>query len=861
MIKRGSLGVYGLLTIVVLWGAFALRLWHLEAESIWHDEAWSIRAIHSPFGTPDDNTPYVYYATLHLLWKSGIGNSPFALRFGSVLIGLLTVALALRVGRRWLGHDASLFFGLLAATSPLLWEYAQEVRAYVAVPLLALLLLDMADRLSKKPPQTPIPSRLWLSLFCIEIISLYTHNLMVPVLVWLNLAVGMVWLWRRDVVKILRWGMLQIGVGLAYIPWVLTQSPSGTTLNTAPEPSFELAKEIWYSYFLPALPQVQEMDSSLVLNLAAGVLILLSLALLIRQAQPRTWLLLSHALLIPVFSTALLIAAEIDFHPRYYIAAVPGTFLLIVVGSAALWPQEKTQSLFPRVTYLMLSAGAIALSWYSLNEINSTRAYQHDDFAGLAAYYATLPAEAVIVIPFDDEPALEYYFAAEYDIQAQFLNIPLHADVETALRYLNEIDSTQAQHVEFLTWFQLPADIRGMYPCILAASSDQVQAPQRYFGLSTQGFNLIQAPQFQAMAVSQAFGAANLESLKTMSAPGGLCIQSQWEIQDTRESPLSVALSLRNRDDGWQIVREDRVIRDREQIATLAQGAKGQAFVWLQLPPASPRQAYPLRLTLYDDTQPSGYDVVINNQIMGKNLRLPQMVIAEGIAINENTPQSQLLDDNSTDQRIDSGHQLDLTLLVARPISEIVLRGNDWELRQSIEFQNTGNIQRLWPSFVIPPDASGSATLLAGDEVLAVYQINTIERLWESPNFENEANAAFGDFAELVGFTVDSPLDITLIWRSQQSTEIPYTVFVQVLAPDNRIIAQNDSQPAQNQRPSTGWVADEYIVDNHRLRLGVDNYEGSATVIVGFYDAQTFDRVTTSEGSDFYVLPIDLVIE
>ncbi len=81
----------------LLIGAFGLRLWDLNEPSIWHDEAWSIRAIRDPINTPDDNTPPVYYSVVHFLW-AGAGESPFALRYGSVLIDLITVGLAAATG-------------------------------------------------------------------------------------------------------------------------------------------------------------------------------------------------------------------------------------------------------------------------------------------------------------------------------------------------------------------------------------------------------------------------------------------------------------------------------------------------------------------------------------------------------------------------------------------------------------------------------------------------------------------------------------------------------------------------------------------------------------------------------------------
>jgi hypothetical protein len=76
---------------LLLIAAFGLRVWNLNAPSIWHDEGWSIRAIRDPIGGADDKTPLAYYSLIHLLWNVA-GESPFALRYGSTLLDMITCA-------------------------------------------------------------------------------------------------------------------------------------------------------------------------------------------------------------------------------------------------------------------------------------------------------------------------------------------------------------------------------------------------------------------------------------------------------------------------------------------------------------------------------------------------------------------------------------------------------------------------------------------------------------------------------------------------------------------------------------------------------------------------------------------------
>ncbi len=290
---------------------------------------------------------------MHLFWQAGIGESPFAYRYGSVLLGLLGVAAAMRLGWRWYGAAVGLSAGIMVAVSPLLWDYSQEVRAYIAVPLLAILLLYGADRLLHHHPR----QRDWALVFLTELVALYTHNLAVPLVIWLNVTLILFWLFRRDGRHLTLWIVSQVALGLLYLPWVLSQTPSGTPLNTPPTVGLGLLRDIWYSYFLPVPLQLRDAGSSLPLDLLGLLLLVGSVALLLKILRtippitsrhplvssfpssliPRpSYLLLSHILLVPTFTTILILAAHIDFHPRYFIAALPATLILLAAGVAAL---------------------------------------------------------------------------------------------------------------------------------------------------------------------------------------------------------------------------------------------------------------------------------------------------------------------------------------------------------------------------------------------------------------------------------------------------------------------------------------------------------------------------------------------
>lgn len=874
-----------LLALLILLLAFGLRLWNLDTQSIWHDEAWSIRAIRDPINTPDDNTPFVYYVLMRPLWMAA-GESAFALRYGSVLIGLMVVAMTIRLGWRWYGAGVGLAAGALAAIMPLLWAYSQEVRAYILMPLLALVLLEGAGKLVRAEKR----SRAWLSwigVAIVELIALYTHNLAVPLLAWLNVTVMVIWLLRREWRQLAIWVGVQALIGLLYIPWLLTQTPSGTPLNTPPALNLALLRDIWYSYFLPVLLQLRDTGDVLLLDVLGAALVVILAAIIVATIKgatrggsgaegqwgemigtryivslppTRNWLLISHVLLVPLFTTLLLMAAHIDFHPRYYIASVPGTMILLVVGIEKIGAAFEMRSAKVFVVgYWLLVVGAVAwVSANSLQAIANSRAYQHDDFAGLAAYYATLPDETVILLPFGTEPALQTYFAERLDIKARFVNLPLYSDEPIVIQTINELVYEGAQQLEFLTWYQLPADERGMYPCLLSAASSEVSEPRAFFGLMTQGYTLMQQVTMQSLDAEPRYADLQLDDAAYAASPAGSCVRTQWS-GSAREG-LSVAASLLNLLDA-EIARGDAAVAPADP----ASSDLGAAYNLLHLPNGAPPLDYGVSWTVYSPAQPTGYDVLsAEGNPAGKIYTLREAITAHGSPYSGEPFTAPVLqgDNAGDDCAINSGTPLDITLLLpgrAGEIGVLALAGDDWRLEQPLEYGAQPMLS--WQRMVVPPGNGGEAVLsLDGDE-LTRYTILDPTRTFEPPVVDIALDVDFPGLGRLVGVNVGDvipgqPFEVTLIWGAEVTSETAYTVFVQLIGEDGQVIAQSDAMPAGNTRPTTGWLPGEFVTDTHTLN--VPQFTGNTRLIAGLYDAGQpgFPRVVTRDGADFVAIPL-----
>ncbi len=107
------------------------------------------------------------------------------------------------------------------------------------------------------------------------------------------------------------------------------------------------------------------------------------------------------------------------------------------------------------------------------------------------------------------------------------------------------------------------------------------------------------------------------------------------------------------------------------------------------------------------------------------------------------------------------------------------------------------------------------------------------------------------DFAELAGYrltpalpTAGQAFTLTLYWRAGQTADAPYSVFVHLLRADGSLAAQADAWPQQGAHPTNTWVEGEVIADPHPITaLPAGRYR----VECGLYAADG-RRLSTPEG-------------
>ena len=158
----------------------------------------------------------------------------------------------------------------------------------------------------------------------------------------------------------------------------------------------------------------------------------------------------------------------------------------------------------------------------------------------------------------------------------------------------------------------------------------------------------------------------------------------------------------------------------------------------------------------------------------------------------------------------------------------------------SAGFYPIGEVDARQTVFTPDGQALGDRLVLAQVRIAAPAPAAAAE---SSPPVGVWANGIHLRAAEVEYDDAGAPQQARLEWGATTTLSEDYTVFVQVLDRENRILAQVDHQPQQGQAPTSTWRAGDTIRD-------VVTWQGDtgawARIIIGLYDAQGV-RVAVTE--------------
>ena len=386
------------LVLAVLGGAFVAR-----RQSLWYDELFTAevapiplaelaRAVLAGEGTtsylqgvpPSYNAPY--YVVVHLwLALTGLPADDLGLRLLSLLAAVAAVAVLTAAVTRLAGRAVGLTAGLLAATNPLVVEYAAEARGYgLALLATAVSVLGLARWLDG--------GRLLLYAAGATSAGL-AHWFALPVVA--GLALSGLLLRRRQAVGLL--GVTALAAAPTLLLVGLTQvngiGDSAIAIRSVGIALPGLALEAWSGRSLPLLVAT-------VLAVVAGIV------RGVRGDQTARRVVVVGACWVGL-PLVLLTVAELFrpvFVPRYLLAALLGFSVLAALGTARL----------PRAWQLLTTGALLTLSL--LTVVDGYGRGVREDARGAVAYVAAQQSAGEPVVAVDRRAALalEHYAEREH---------------------------------------------------------------------------------------------------------------------------------------------------------------------------------------------------------------------------------------------------------------------------------------------------------------------------------------------------------------------------------------------------------------------------------------------------------------
>ncbi len=323
-------------------------IWRLGSSSLFIDEAFSWRAAAASFAGvfsrvhATEVAPPGYYVLLHF-WVRIVGSdSEWVIRLLSVVAGIALVAAIWWLARLLAGDAAAVLAALMAALSPLVIEYAQQVRAYVFVMLFATIAVAAAIQASRRPGE----ARRWIAVAAAaSMVTIWVHYtgllVILPVIAYIWTAGGLTTTVRRAYVG-------TCAVALVIVaPLMVTQLRAGHQGGVAPfamPTATNFARVLGTPFDGRFPPQALSYVTGCIA--VAAALLCLALRPPPGKSTRERWLVVAAALTPVVAIAGVTVAAKLIDQPTYYsllsrYTAVASPFMLVAIASAVVklrWP-------------------------------------------------------------------------------------------------------------------------------------------------------------------------------------------------------------------------------------------------------------------------------------------------------------------------------------------------------------------------------------------------------------------------------------------------------------------------------------------------------------------------------------------
>ncbi len=888
----------------ILLATLALRAYGLDRWSLWYDEAycwWAASQV--PLRemlalSAREVVPPLYYLLLRA-WIPLAGATEFALRWPSVLLGVLTVASAARLAWRLTGRQSGALAAalLFAVGTPFLWA-SREVRMYG--PLLAWTLLADVALLEAFAASSARRRRFWAGLWAATTLAaLYTLALAGFWLVGQGLvALLMLARMSRDGRRTALRGLLPpaLAVVLLYLPWAWGAA------KMAP-----LNMTYWHGYMPPVYLlrlslgglTVMEHFPAQTAEMAACIVLLAAL-LALAVSRPRGMAGLYPFLYAAPLPLIAWLYQEIPkWGARHAALFAPASFLALAIAWGSVGGIRR-RGLRTVAVFLIVAATFLAgrILWQADRNLLTDPTYARQDWRGAARYIQEHrgPGDVVIISTGSVFPAWLYYAGGEGmlpmpdDPLLDVTHVLTYTGVARTLNTALASCASAPCSVWLVAWLDGVTDPTRLVETLLEDVAREEPVP--YFrGLRVRHFLLDRSPDFPSEPPTTERPDVELLPgirLWGYSLPEGphpadrpLELRVWWTTDDpARHAGLLYMASFRLQDAlGIEWGQDDRIVTDGDyRPERWAPNVPVFGRFLLRLPAGTPPGVYTPTLTLFTKeaagkvslrpivvTHPAAPPEMPGEFVPPQPAGTPAALDLVGVHLfqSEGAPCRKITGELFWEVRepLEGEHRIVVAVGGHREENPLAPADAQPLLRPGDRIRSY--FQLTFPCRALDLEAPLEVRLVQADgtETGGAWYGPTVtvrtERVFAEPTVSYEpVGAEFGPgFATLLGYRLDppemqagEPFTVTLIWRAGFTDDVPRSVFVHIAPPDAPapLAAQHDGWPAGGTRPTHTWVQGEIITDPHPLP-GLPT--GRYRIRVGLY-APDGERMPVASGPE-----------
>jgi mannosyltransferase len=888
------------LMVALVGAAFALRVRNLGVSDLTFDECASafnagksyLEMFRYLLGAFHELPPAYYVLLRAWTWLAGRGE--FALRYPSVMFGVLGVALIYRIGRRGLGSGVGVLSALILALQPFHFYYSQDARPYSLMALEALLMVYFFDRLCRDRRL-----RWWLAFGLTGAFAVLTHYWMAFVVA--ALCVYLLLHLRAHWRLALPWFGGLIAVGVVMLGWLVTSRAGRLAWRT-------LQGFSWRG-FVKRLAPAQRMLADVVFGsikplstewLAfVAVVVALGLAAAIfgrrwKTLQPGGAWLLPAWLIVP---TLLLILVPERLEARYNAAILPAYCLLLALAVAWLWQSRYARVLAPVVLGLLLYAQVTTLV-PTMNVIKS-------DYGHVVAYLRrhARPGDSLILNG-DWQWVQQLYYPAPEQMPKYTLppSTPPGLDPAQAQPVLEQALATSKR-----IWV-LPAAVEQADPQRFVAGwlNEHAYFASDYKELSLYVVgdpSVASAPVNQSVMWDDVVQLASVRWTQNQAAPGEpLLLDLNWRaLRSPRD--LIVSLRLVDRDGGEWYSTQFAPGEFYAPSSAWQPGEQHTTRIGIPIPLGAPPGAYDMRVNIVGLRSDSEGDSVTltGAQVLPCSPTNPCAPLLEG---EDLTPVNARLDEGLTlvgyqlgGKEFVQGRFAAITLywraehaLTADVTEYLAMVDRAGRVVEQIESPpvagwypssqwTPGQVLADPQAILVPPRLApgeysfrlslftSDGRAVGQDVQVGRFVVRARERQFRVWPIPNSLTVEFGDRVRLLGYDIAqaSPGNIKLVlyWQAMREMEENYTVFRHIVGPDGILAGQKDGWPRDGDYPTSFWMRGEIVTDEVVVPFSTEAGPGAYRIEFGLYDAATGQRLAATRSgirleNDAFVISVNV---